>query len=140
MLFTTKARKHEVVKPYSSCLCVLVVSSFRAGIRVRPCYFGRYGAIFNYWINSGDAGVLSPTIVYQNGWHIIIYPNERNEPMHVHAEKGEAECKYWVRANDFELEEAWAYRMTPALRREVRQIIFENFEEIIEAWRRLHNR
>ncbi len=83
---------------------------------------------------------MSPTIVYQHGWHIIIYPNEGIEPMHVHAEKGDAECKYWVRVDDFEIEEAWAWRMTPALRREVRQIIFENLEEVTLAWQKLHNR
>jgi len=83
---------------------------------------------------------MSPTVVFQNGWHFIIYPNEGREPMHVHGEKGDSECKYWIRPDIFEIEESWSYRMTPALRREARQIIFENFEEIVEAWQKLHKR
>ena len=31
----------------------------------------------------------------------ISYSNEGNEPMHVHAVKGEAECKYWLQAGPF---------------------------------------
>ena len=28
------------------------------------------------------------------GWRFFFYMNEGNDPIHVHARKGEAECKY----------------------------------------------
>lgn len=31
--------------------------------------------------------------------------NERNEPPHVHARKGDADCKYWLRSDTYEIEE-----------------------------------
>jgi hypothetical protein len=40
--------------------------------------------------------------------------------MHVHAVKGDAECRYWLH---------------PRLRRDVRQIIFQHFDRIVAAWR-----
>jgi len=77
---------------------------------------------------------MSPTILYIRGWRLFFYSNERNEPMHIHTKKGDAECKYWLRADLFEIDEAYAYNMTPALRREIRQIIFIHFDELVEAW------
>jgi hypothetical protein len=44
-----------------------------------------------------------PTILYVNGWRFHFYSNEGNEPMHVHATKGDAECKYWLYADRFDL-------------------------------------
>jgi len=82
-----------------------------------------------------------PTILLINGWRVFFYANEGNEPIHVHARKGDAQCKFWLRIELFEIEEAWSYNLTPRLRREIRQIIFENFELIIrewEAWQRRH--
>jgi hypothetical protein len=46
--------------------------------------------------------------------------------MHVHAVKGDAECKYWLHPNSFNIVEDFEYNCTPRLRREVRQIIFEH--------------
>jgi hypothetical protein len=36
----------------------------------------------------------------------------------------------------FDLEEAWAYGMTSRLRREIRQIVFDHFDLIVEEWNR----
>ena len=75
-----------------------------------------------------------PTILLVKGWRIFFYSNEGNEPMHVHARKGDAECKFWIYAERFEIEEDFANVLKPQLRREIRQIIFEHFEEICAAW------
>jgi hypothetical protein len=45
----------------------------------------------------------------------------------VHAEKGDAECKYWLHPGAFDIEEEFEYNCTPRLRREVRKIIFPAF-------------
>jgi hypothetical protein len=81
-----------------------------------------------------------PTILFINGWRFHFYANEGNEPMHIHAEKAEKECKYWMDAAAFELREAFAYNMSPRDVRQVRQVIFENFDYIIGEWQRIHGR
>jgi len=43
-----------------------------------------------------------PTILYVQGWRFHFYSNEGNEPIHVHAVKGDAECKYWLQPERFE--------------------------------------
>lgn len=69
------------------------------------------------------------------GWRLFFYSNEGHEPIHVHAEKGEAECKFWLDPELFAIEEDWAHNLTPRLRREIRRIIFQHFDAIVEAWR-----
>ncbi|MBC8167612.1 MAG: DUF4160 domain-containing protein, partial [Bryobacteraceae bacterium] len=46
-----------------------------------------------------------PTILYVQGWRFYFYSNEGNEPMHVHAVKGDAECKYWLYQDRFDISE-----------------------------------
>lgn len=77
-----------------------------------------------------------PTVLLVRGWRLFFYSNERNEPMHIHAQKAECQCKFWLRPDLYEIEEAWSHRLTPPLRREVRQIIFEHFDLIVEEWDR----
>ena len=55
--------------------------------------------------------------------------------MHVHAVKGDAECKCWIDPDGFDITEEFEYNCTPRLRREVRRIIFEHFDQIAAAWR-----
>ena len=69
------------------------------------------------------------------GWRLFFYSNEGKEPMHVHAVKGDAECKYWLDAEIFDVSAEFEYECTPRLRREIRQIIFEHFDQICSAWR-----
>ena len=75
-----------------------------------------------------------PTIILIRGWRIFFYVNEGSEPIHVHARKGDAECKLWLNVDAFDLEEAWEYNITPRLRRELRKIVFDHFDMIVEEW------
>ena len=75
-----------------------------------------------------------PTILMVLGWRFFFYSNEGNEPVHVHARKGETECKYWLKPEYYEIEEAWSYNLAPRLRREVRKIIFDHFDLIEGEW------
>ena len=77
-----------------------------------------------------------PTILLVLGWRFFFYANEGNEPPHIHARKGDVECKYWLNHELYEIEEAWAYNLTLRLRREVRKIIFDHFDLIVEEWRK----
>ena len=81
-----------------------------------------------------------PTVLYLLGWRFFFYANELNEPVHIHARKGEMECKYWLLADMFEIKEAFAYRMKPRDKREVKKIIYEHFDYIVEQWNQFHKR
>ena len=65
---------------------------------------------------------------------MFFYANENNEPIHIHCRKGERECKYWLIRDLFDLDEAYAFGMSPRDKREIKKIIFEHFEYIEEQW------
>ncbi len=75
-----------------------------------------------------------PTILQVRGWRVFFYSNEGEEPLHVHAQKGEAECKIWLLVSTYDIEEAWSHSLTPRLRREIRRIIFDHFDLIVDEW------
>ncbi|MGB2823531.1 MAG: DUF4160 domain-containing protein [Phycisphaerae bacterium] len=75
-----------------------------------------------------------PTILMVRGWRVFFYSNEGHEPIHVHAQKGDAECKVWLLVDTYDIEEAWSHNLTPRLRREVRKIVFDHFDLILEEW------
>ena len=75
-----------------------------------------------------------PTVLMILGWRFSFYANEGNEPPHIHCRKGDADAKYWLVAETFEVIEAYAYNLSMADRRAVRKIIFEHFDYILEQW------
>jgi hypothetical protein len=75
-----------------------------------------------------------PTILYVMGWRFFFYANEGNEPIHIHSQKAEKECKYWLDILKFDLEEAYNYNMNNKDKRQVKKIIFEYFEFIETEW------
>lgn len=81
-----------------------------------------------------------PTILLISGWRLFFYANEGNEPIHVHARKGGKDCKYWLGRETFDLDEAYAYHMSPRDAREIKQIIFEHFEYIEQEWEEFQRR
>ncbi len=44
------------------------------------------------------------------------------------------ECKYWIDEEGFDIDEAYSYGMSPRDRKQIRRIIFEHFDYIIEQW------
>ncbi len=75
-----------------------------------------------------------PTILYIYGWRLFFYSNEGSEPIHIHAEKGDMEWLFWLLAEEVEIKEAFSYNLTPASRKEIKKIIFQHFELIVDAW------
>ena len=75
-----------------------------------------------------------PTILVILGWRLFFYANEGNEPIHIHCRKGEMECKYWLNTENFDLEVAFSYNMSPKDNRQIRKIIYEHFEYIEQQW------
>jgi hypothetical protein len=81
-----------------------------------------------------------PTILAVFGWRFFFYANERNEPIHIHCQKGDADAKYWLDVERFDLHEAHSYKMSVADRRIVRRIIFGHFDYIVEQWNEFQER
>ena len=52
----------------------------------------------------------------------------------MHCKKGDAEAKYRLDLDTFEVVEAHAYNMSPADRRTVRRIILEHFDYLVGQW------
>ncbi|KAF0108558.1 MAG: hypothetical protein FD146_444 [Anaerolineaceae bacterium] len=75
-----------------------------------------------------------PTILFIYGWRLFFYSNERNEPVHIHARKGDVECKFWLYPNQFDIVEAHVYNANPADIRAIRRIIFDNFDYIVSMY------
>ena len=44
-----------------------------------------------------------PTVLYIFGWRLFFYSNEGTETVHIHAEKGDMECKYWLLTEEVEI-------------------------------------
>ena len=79
-----------------------------------------------------EPNAVGPPPVDRHRWAT----EEGNEPIHAHAKKGDGECKLRLNPELHDLEEAWAYGMSPRLRREIRQIVFDHFDLIVEEWNR----
>ena len=75
-----------------------------------------------------------PTILLITGWRLQFWLNENNEPIHIHAEKGDMECKFWVDYENFEIKSALEYNLTPQARRQIKKIIYEHFDYIVSEW------
>jgi hypothetical protein len=76
-----------------------------------------------------------PTILVLLGWRLFFYANEGNEPIHVHCRKGDMECKYWIDEDTFDVQEAYSYSMSPRDKKQIRKIIFEHFDYIVDQWK-----
>lgn len=81
-----------------------------------------------------------PTVLKKRGWRLLIYPNEGNEPMHIHAQKAGMDAKFWLHPAARTATVAFAYRMKPSDLREVLDIIHEHFNELLAAWHELQQR
>jgi hypothetical protein len=55
-------------------------------------------------------------------------------------QKADAEAKFWLDTDLFEVREAFAYNLSPKDKRQVRKIIFEHFDYIIEQWKLFHQK
>jgi hypothetical protein len=74
-----------------------------------------------------------PTILLIRGWRVFFYANENDEPMHVHCRKGSTQGKFWILPDSYEIHTAYVRRMARTEEREIRRILFEHFDEIVEA-------
>ena len=81
-----------------------------------------------------------PTILLIAGWRFFFYSNENNEPIHIHVERAEAEAKFWIDIKEFEIKEAFSYRLSPRDKREVKKIIYQHLDYIIDQWNKFQKK
>ncbi|MBF0489378.1 MAG: DUF4160 domain-containing protein [Candidatus Omnitrophica bacterium] len=79
-----------------------------------------------------------PTILEIMGWRLFFYTNESQEPPHIHAKKAGMECKFWIKVKYYDIEEAYAFGLKVRDKREIRKIIFDHFDYIVERWDAIH--
>jgi hypothetical protein len=72
-----------------------------------------------------------PIVLEINGYKFKFYSNENEEPAHVHVTKGRGNTKYWLRPS---IEEEYSYNFTVRERRDIRNLVKENYEMLTEAW------
>lgn len=75
-----------------------------------------------------------PTILFIFGLRLFFYSNEGTEPIHVYAEKGDMECKFWLVVDEVEIMEAFSYNLNPSAKREIKKIIYQHFDIIVDSW------
>lgn len=74
------------------------------------------------------------TVMQIQGWRCYFNSNEGEEPMHVYAQKGQAETKFWLHSDQYVAEEDFEHNLTQRGRREIRRIVYMHFDEIVAAW------
>ena len=79
-----------------------------------------------------------PTILVVRGWRLFFYANERNEPPHIHARKGDMDCKYWLLVDVYDIDVVYEYNVAPSARRELRRIIFEHYDLLVSEYEQWH--
>ena len=78
------------------------------------------------------SGQLMPTIKGVPGpFRLFFYSFDCNEPVHVHARRDDATCKFWLDPVVL----AGNHGLTSRDLTAVRRIIFEHRDRILEAWR-----
>jgi len=75
-----------------------------------------------------------PTILILFGWRLFFYANEGSEPIHIHCKSGNKECKFWIDVDNFDIQEAFTFNMSSRDKRQIRKIIFEHFDYIVDQW------
>jgi hypothetical protein len=80
-----------------------------------------------------------PTVLFKNGWRFFFFSNEGNEPMHIHVMKAEKYCKYFIDESNVDLKMAHSKKMNNKDMKEVKEIIYDNFNYIVESWKKFQN-
>ncbi len=44
------------------------------------------------------------------------------------------ECKYWIDEDNFDIHEAYSYGLSSQAKKQIRKIIFEHFDYIVDQW------
>lgn len=81
---------------------------------------------------------MSPEILRKHGWSLYFYSEEGSHSVHIHARKGDIRCKYYLDPDEVQLVVDYEYGASPAERRTIRKLIYENFDYIVSEYERFH--
>jgi hypothetical protein len=81
-----------------------------------------------------------PTVLLVRGWRFFFYANEGEEPPHIHVKRGDAQAKFWLRAETLAVERAYVRNLSRQEERQVQQIISLHFEDLLAAWQEFERR
>jgi hypothetical protein len=66
-----------------------------------------------------------------------ILMKEKN--IHVHAQKYDMECKFWILVDEVEIKQEYGFNLTASAKREIKKIIYQHFYLIIDSWNKYFN-
>ena len=72
-----------------------------------------------------------PTVLAINGFKFHFYSDEGSEPCHTHIKKGGGRGKWWLEPAP---KEEYAYGFTIQERRQIKRIIEEHQQQLINTW------
>jgi Domain of unknown function (DUF4160) len=72
-----------------------------------------------------------PTILKEKGFRLFFYSDERNEPCHVHIEKGDAYGKIWLEPV---LEINYLINFTTSEEKDIMEIVLKNIANFKKKW------
>ncbi len=75
-----------------------------------------------------------PEIFRSHGYRFFFYSNEGNEPPHVHVEHAGGNAKFWLNPTSL----AWSKNMKAQELRSATEMIEDNWDEVMRAWRNEH--
>ena len=50
------------------------------------------------------------------------------------------ECKFWLLVDEVEIKEAFAFNMTPVSKRELKKIIYQDFDLNVNSWKTFYEK
>jgi hypothetical protein len=71
-----------------------------------------------------------PTVLRSGPFRFFFYAGDRNEPPHIHVERGEGEAKFWL--DPVRLERSHGIRGKDINR--IQELVEEHLGELLEAW------
>jgi hypothetical protein len=78
-----------------------------------------------------------PTVLEINGYKFKFFSNENDEPPHIHITKGNGNAKYWLVPT---CEEEFSYGFKLKERRDIKKIVLEQSEFLVNKWYEYFNR
>lgn len=50
------------------------------------------------------------------------------------------ECKYWLLIEEVEIREAFSFNLSPGAKKDIKKIIYQHFDLVIESWNNHFNK
>ena len=72
-----------------------------------------------------------PTVLEVNGYKFKFFSNESDEPAHIHITRGDGNAKYWLLPD---CKEDYSYGFTVRERRDIRNLVIVNRQQLINKW------